>query len=269
MEWIIAVFILLWLIGTLFGKFDSSSSSKSYKEPLDEKSTDVNKASDALLKENENPNQSTKLERIHLDCAKEEKTNPIALTFENLGVYSLWHITHRNNIETILLNGILSNTQAFNVTNPVDISDHSVQRWRDAKDPVYKRKIHDYAPTYFNVRNPMLYVRRDWRDELCLIEISLSVLSKDNFIFTDGNAAAKDTKFYNSLSDLINLPWDVLNASYWNNFEDGKRKRCAEVLVYPKIVPEYIKQIHCYSDLTLEQLANIDCRITKTKELFF
>lgn len=197
------------------------------------------------------------------------KCSQIIKLFNEYGVYSLWHMTHRNNVVNIMQHGILSNTQTTKSAKPVDISDHGVQRWREEKDPIYGRKIHDYTPTYFNIRNPMLYVRKNIQDELCLIEISLSVLSEANFLFTDGNAAARDTAFYNSLDDLAHLPWKVLNASYWNDFEYGKRKRCAEVLIYPSIDPKYIKQIHCNSDVTLQQLSRINCNVTKTRELFF
>ncbi len=197
------------------------------------------------------------------------KCSQIIKLFNEYRVYSLWHMTHRNNVENIMRYGILSNTQTTKFAKPVDISDHGVQRWREEKDPIYDRKIHDYTPTYFNIRNPMLYLRKNIQDELCLIEISLSVLSEANFLFTDGNAAARDTAFYNSLYDLAHLPWEVLNASYWNDFEDGKRKRCAEVLIYPSIDPKYIKQIHCNSDVTLQQLSRINCNVTKTRELFF
>lgn len=115
----------------------------------------------------------------------------------------------------------------------------------------------------------MLYVKRNTQDELCLIEISLSVLLEENFIFSDGNAAARNTRFYHSSNDLEHLPWGVLNASYWNDFADDKRKRCAEVLIYPSIESRYIKKIHCYSDFTLKKLENINFHITKTRQQFF
>jgi hypothetical protein len=192
-------------------------------------------------------------------CIENRHEVKIIKEFNGHGVFALWHMTHKDNIKEILNKGILSNTLAYEKTRPKDISNHSVQKWRESNDPIYERKIHDYAAAYINIKNPMLYVRRDMQNELCLIEISLSVLSDDNFIFTDGNASARDTKFYNLVDDLEKLPWEVLNASYWNNFEDGKRKRCAEVLIYPSIAPEYIKNIHCYSDSTLQQLTNINC----------
>jgi len=278
MEWIIGFFIL-WLIGVMSGGSSSSDSSKSIETEKRKKSPrrqQIN-ADKSLDLPNDNAISPTKLKEEsnrnllneYTKSTIEEDFNPIILSFENKGVYSLWHMTHRNNVVNIMRYGILSNTQAINSADPVDISDHGVQRWREAEDPIYGRKIHDYTPTYLNVRNPMLYVRKNIQDELCLIEISLSALSEANFLFTDGNAAARNTNFYNSLDDLVHLPWKVLNASYWNDFEDGKRKRCAEVLIYPSIEPKYIKQIHCYSDVTLQQLSHINCNVTKTKELFF
>jgi len=200
---------------------------------------------------------------------EKQKSNYFVEEFNRYNVTSLWHMTHKDNVKSIFMSGIFSNTQAVDLVNPVDISDAGVQSWRESVEPIYGRKIHDYTPTYFNIKNPMLYVRKDIQDELCLLEISISVLSDDNFIFTDGNAAARNTNFYSSISDIEKIPWEVLNAEYWNDFEDGKRKRCAEMLIYPKIEAKYIKQIHCYSDDTCKKLSNLNCKITTTKKLFF
>jgi len=65
------------------------------------------------------------------------------------------------------------------------------------------------------------------------------------------------------------LPWDVLNASSWSDKLGGKRKRCAEVLVYPKVPKEYIKRIHCYSDKILHNLDGIDIPVVITPNLYF
>lgn len=189
--------------------------------------------------------------------------------FLKYGVSSLWHMTHKNNIKEILESGILSNTTAYTTKKPMDISNPGVQKWRDLKDPIYGRKIHDYAPAYINIKNPMLYVKRDIQHELCLIEISLKALLKHDFIFTDGNAAAHNTNFYNTTDNLIKLPWDVLNSSFWNGIPDGKRKRCCEVLVYPLIEPNHIIKIHCYSEDTLRYLAKFNVPVQISHDLFF
>ena len=186
-----------------------------------------------------------------------------------LGIFTLWHMTHKDNIEEILNKGILSHTLAYKKTRPKDISDHDVQKWRESSDPIYDRKLHDYAPTYINIKNPMLYVKRNIQTELCLIEVSLSVLTNDNFIFSDGNAASRNTKFYNLVEDLEKLPWEVLGASYWNDYEDGKRKRCAEILIHPLIEPKHISKIHCFSHETLEFISRFNIQSEISGELFF
>lgn len=186
------------------------------------------------------------------------------------GISSVWHMTHKENIQGILNQGILSNYLAHETENPpVDISDHGAQRWREAKDPIYKRRIHEYAPTYFNVRNPMLYVRRNIQNDLCLIEISLTSLLNSDFIFTDGNAASRNTAFFNSANDLELLPWEVLRAPYWSDFTDGKRKKCAELLIYPPIQPKHIVKIHCNSTETLRYIQKLGYSAKISHELFF
>lgn len=199
----------------------------------------------------------------------DNESKAIKESFEKFGVTSLWHMTHVDNIKNILKRGILCNIQAYNNARPVDISDHGVQKRRAKTDPIYRRNLHDYTPTYLNIKNPMLFVKGDLQNTICLIELSLSILSEKSFLFTDGNAAAKITKFYNSVNDLERLPWDVLNAEYWNDFEDGKRKRCAEVLVYQNIPPKYIIKIYCNSHETLKQLSSLPVQSAISEELFF
>ncbi|PID55816.1 hypothetical protein CSB45_13985 [candidate division KSB3 bacterium] len=126
MEWIIGIFIL-WLIGTLFG---GSSKSK---------------------------NESTTTSKIK----KDDSYSDISNAFNQYGIESVWHMTHKNNVREILSSGILSNKTAYEIKKPMDISDHGVQRWRELKDPIYGKKLHEYAPTYINIKNPMLYVRRN------------------------------------------------------------------------------------------------------------
>ena len=169
-------------------------------------------------------NQELEFCRINL----ERKSRIISTKFSEYGITSIWHITHKANINSILKDGILNHYDAYKINvNPIDISDPDAQRWRECWENRYHRKIHDYAPLYINPRNPMLYVRKHLQVNLCLVEVSLAVLTENEYLITDGNAASRDTQFYQSESSLSLLPWDVLRASYWTEFPDGKRKRCA------------------------------------------
>lgn len=196
--------------------------------------------------------------------------------FSEYGVTSLWHLTHRENIPSILSNGILSNSSVYanlDSTVPVDISDHGVQKRRDRVDPCFKRKVHEYVPLYISIRNPMLYSRKTMQGDLCLIEVALSALNGKDFLVSNGNAASRDTKFYKSYDGLRFLPWDVIHSEYWSDSPDGKREKCSEVLVYPYIEPKYIECVHCQSDDTsrfLRASTGIsDVEVRTSKEMYF
>ena len=198
------------------------------------------------------------------------RSSEIERHFAKWNVSSLWYIVHSTNVESILKHGILNHYEAQKL-NPhhVDISDPDAQKWRERREPIFNRKIHDYVPLYFNQKNPMLYVRRARQPELCLLEVPISVLVDNEFVFTDGNAASRDTCFYRDLSQLQALPWDVLQSPSWNGLTDGKRKRCAEILVHPKIAPEHIGALHCYSVETLDAIENTVCKTALSRSLFF
>ena len=187
--------------------------------------------------------------------------------FSKYDISCLWHITHIDNMRSILERGILNHYDAHRF-NRADISNAEVQRWREEEEPCFNRKIHAYAPLYIQPRNPMLFVSRQ-HNGLCLVEVSLSALQENDFIITDGNAASHDTKFYSSIRYLDELPWNVLQADRWDNLIDGKRKRCAEVLVYPKVLPEHIGTIHCNSDNIVNDISSLGHDALLSKELFF
>lgn len=192
---------------------------------------------------------------------------------QSFGVSSLWHMSHVDNISSILTNGIASNDAAHSKFSPRDISNSDVQTYRGRNDPYYHRRLHEYAPTYLSIKNPMLYVKKDMNFHLCILELSTDVVNDNQFLFTDGNAASKETRFFNKVSDFTQLPWSVLNADYWNDFDDGKRKKCAEVLIYPSIDKKYIKAVHC-SNFTTKRMVEKNAPsssvpVKVSPELFF
>jgi len=198
------------------------------------------------------------------------KKNYIEDEFLKFKVSCIYHITHRNNINRILEKGILSHSESHRLgLNSIDISDPGAQRWRERSDNPHGKKIHEFAPFYINPKNPMLYVRRNLQNELCILEISLLALEGNQYLITDGNAASRDTQFFDSVESLNGLPWDVLCAKYWNDFSDGRRKRCAEVLIYPKVSPNMIHRIHCCSQETLNSISGKGVNVQLTKKYFF
>lgn len=178
----------------------------------------------------------------------------------------LYHMTAISNLRSILEHGLLSHNAAHSrelVTR--DISDPEVQdRRADKRDPIYNRPLHDYVPLYFSPRNPMLYRRREIQQNLVILGINPMVIFEANTIFSDGNAASQETKFYSDAVRLGNLPWNIINASSWSEFPDGRRSKCAEVLVYPKIEAKSILIVLCYSGNQLTTV-NETIRYIRTK----
>lgn len=171
----------------------------------------------------------------------------------NYGINYLYHMTYKDNLEGILKNGLKSHNQVRreNINN-VDISDNQVNDRRSRKEPIYQKSIQDYVPLYFNPKNPMLFVRKEMQDDIVILGIDPMVLYQKNSIFTDGNAASNPTKFYKETDKLENLNWQCIRAGYWSSFDDGKRQRCSEVLIYPIIESNQIMKIFCNNPITKE-----------------
>ena len=160
-----------------------------------------------------------------------------------LDMKSLWYITHINNLESILKNGILSHKECQEMgIRHMDVSDHDVQKRR--------KEFHDYVPLFFATNTPMLYVVLSKSAQIVLLEISTLVLSNYRVKFSDGNIASSDTMIFTDLRDLEKLDWEIIlshNPAYW---KEWKRKRSAEVLVPERIPPNYIVGVHCPEDDT-------------------
>lgn len=160
-------------------------------------------------------------------------------------ITAFYHMTALSNLESILQNGLLSHSEAYqqNLVR-TDISDNEVNDRRQRKEPKNNKKIHDYVPFYFNPKNPMLYRRKDLQNIIVILEVDKRLIYQKSNLFTDGNAASNSTQFYNQLSNLQDVDWTALQRAYWNDYPDGKRIRCAEVLVFPKMPRNYILKIH-------------------------
>lgn len=188
-------------------------------------------------------------------------------------VNCFYHITHINNLTSILSHGLLSHHRAHCNYQPTDISDQAVNNRRHHKqDTVFHRSLHDYVPAYFRSRNPMSYALRHLADKLVILKIRRHCLFQKSTLFTDGNASCFKTSFFNKFNDLKMLNWDCLNSRYWGDFEDGKRLRCAEVLIPDQIPTEAIIQIATKSNKTYHTALD-HCTperlVIKQPELFF
>jgi len=170
----------------------------------------------------------------------------------------IYHFTHINNFQNLLsLGSILCKNKMLEQSIPCTSSAfESVQSYREGCNVPASRggTIHDYVPFYFNSLSPMLYtiscgnIDNIRMTDLVFIKSSAETVeaSNDDFAFTDGHAIMDLSDYYDSLGDLDALPWDVINARYWNDFEDGRRLRQSEFLVYDSFNLNLIEKIGVY-----------------------
>lgn len=174
-------------------------------------------------------------------------TNLMTEYIQRYDIQYLYHMTSIENLNSIIRNGLLSHNEAYRRgLIQVDISDSDVQG-RRANRAIENIPLHEYVPLYFSPKNPMLCRRKELQDDIAILGIDSQLLLQTNVIFSDGNAAAGETRFYRGVQMLNQLRWDVIRAQYWNDFEDGKRIKCAEILVYPTVAPNRIKAVFCRS----------------------
>ncbi len=145
--------------------------------------------------------------------------------FDVYGIDAIYHMSHIDNVASILKYGLLSHDISYNKRlTKRDISDISVNSRRTKREPIYGQSIHSYVPFYFNPKNAMLYRRRDIQENIVLFAFDRELIAEAGVLFTDGNAASGDTRFFYRFEDLSQLHWNCLHANSWNSYPDGKRE---------------------------------------------
>jgi len=178
------------------------------------------------------------------------------------GINYFYHMTHIDNVASILQHGLFAHANSL---VKQDISNPSVNSRRARREPINGKSIHSYVPFYFNPKNAMLYARKDMQKDIVILVFDKSIFFEYGTIFTDGNASADATQFFNNPNDLDRLNWNCLFYSeYWNDFVDGRRQRMAELLVPNRVSSDKIVKIICSNMDTkrvLERLTNISIEV--------
>lgn len=155
----------------------------------------------------------------------------------------LYYLVHMDNMSSICRHGLLSHARAHQQDLvQKDIADQEVIERRSRRE-LFGRPLHQYVPLYFTPKGPMLYKRREIQNDIVILCLNRNLLRQKGVAFSNGNAASQDTEFFNDLSDLGKLDWDCIRNEYWTDFEDGRRKRCSEVLVPDQIPFKKVKKV--------------------------
>jgi hypothetical protein len=185
------------------------------------------------------------------------------------GLDTLYYLADCSSTESILKNGILSRHEiqkqgiSFN-----DISLEGAQ-WRreNRKDKIFGRSIHSYVPLYYLTRTPMLdyqVLHMNKLSSLIFFCIDTKLLLEENqyILYSNGNLASPTSEEFANLPEDGSIFEVIINVKnnkekysrVWNDYDDGKRKVSAEVLIHSKIEPKYINKIICYNEKIYNQL---------------
>ncbi len=155
-----------------------------------------------------------------------------------------------DNINSILEKGILPkntvNQLGINYTSFANVDVQSRRHTRQLNLSGDTRfGIHDFVPVYLTPRSPTLYAVRESQPRffMCVIDNSILNDHRVSYAFSDGNMANAVTELYVNVDDIEKISWDVIHAAYWTDYDGGKRRRNAEFLIRPSIMPEYITEI--------------------------
>lgn len=188
-------------------------------------------------------------------------------------VYNIMPIA---NIPTVMQYGIVCYNRANRLAH-TSIAITGVQELRDKVTIPNGRNLHDYASLYFSFWNPMLSVRRNQNEQLCILAVKSTVLDIEGCIVSDRNAAVELARFYPPHIGLEKIDFSKVHAEFWightNPYENSEHKtiKCAEVLI-PDYVPlEYIAGAYVVSEEAKQDLLNagFDRQILVKSNYFF
>ena len=105
--------------------------------------------------------------------------------------------------------------------------------------------VHDYVPFYFGPLSPMLYVLKSGGVEgynegqeplIYLVTFAEDIADSDcGFAFSDGHGIMNYTQYFDDLSDLSKVDWNMVDERYWRKTvtdPDRMRRKQAEFLVH-------------------------------------
>ncbi len=138
------------------------------------------------------------------------------------------------------------------------IHNAEIQQKRQIKQIPYRfgGVVHDYVPFYFGYLSPMMLNLKTGRvpgynegQEPLIYLVTTCQAVQDSgtgFVFTDGHCLATLTDWFDDLTDLDRVDWNVVYERYWRdnlNDMDRQRRKQAEFLIHRFCAWELIKEI--------------------------
>lgn len=191
-----------------------------------------------------------------------------------MSVTAIYHITHVENLPRILeTKGLWCDAQRVKQGFvSVGIAHEELKR-RRAAHPVPVAAggtLGDYVPFYFSNRSPMLYSihggrvagYRGGQTEVVYLVSSVEQVAKGDrsWCFTDGHAVMGLSDFYDQISELDKVDWDLMKNWRWKDSADDpdrKRRKQAEFLVHRSLPWSWIEQVGVIDEAMAQKVRRI------------
>ena len=142
--------------------------------------------------------------------------------------------------------------------------------------------LHDYVPFYFGPLSPMLLQLHtdqvegydEGQEPLVYVVSSVQEIQRSNlsYVFTDGHGIASFTSWYDDMTDLDKVDWNVVAARYWRDTMDDmdrQRRKQSEFLIHsfcPWECVDYIAVCNQTIKLEVENILN-DFNLSNTRTI--
>jgi hypothetical protein len=189
-------------------------------------------------------------------------------------VLAIFHITHVDNLPTIISNGLGCDATASTAgVTRVDIG-YSQIKERRARREVSRGPggtLNDYVPFYFGARSPMLYTisqgnvpqYRDGQESIVHLQLDAEEIAVAGlpYVFTDGHAVIEISTFNDDLAEVADhVDLELMHRRYWYDTlqdPDRMRRRQAEFLVHGSVPWTLVERIGVMTDACKVQVAAI------------
>lgn len=187
----------------------------------------------------------------------------------------LHYITPIVNLPSILARGILSHHRAANISHQ-SVAKQDIQDRRQKRIP-NGLLLHDYVNLYICARNPMMSLRRELHEELCVLRVSTAVLDLPNVVIASQNASSNYVRFGPSPDYLKMIDRSRVFARSWIHPDDQidewrhKSEMCAEILVPNRVDTAHIIGAYVSCNRAAMSLAALapGFRATINADMFF
>lgn len=194
-------------------------------------------------------------------------------------------MTHIENVPHIIKYGINHHSSKNPNNNYKAIGDVSMISARGKYKMPNDESPNDYIPFYFGRRTPVLYVIQNGFNNTekvhpneiiyCATTIQKIIDANIDYIYTDGHACDRFTKFY-SPSDVTKIKEQIdfkaVKAKYWTEYRDLKRKKEAEFLIKQDLEYKNIVAFGTYDLIAKQKLIDLGIdseKITVAKQHYF